>query len=181
LLAATVVMTGAVLVSCGENSTVAVSPDGDVQIPMAGPDSPDCPVRNHLAAEMDGRTRRGVEVPADYAFLEARDRGCLPVRFNPCEPIHYVINAALAPPGALDDLLEAIRRLEAATGLAFVNDGPTDEAADENRRRLQPERYGNRWAPVLMVWDHGAKFRILRVAPTTCVVSSQHRMRSTPG
>jgi hypothetical protein len=94
---------------------------------MANPDSPDCPVRNHLAAERDGRTRRGVEVPADYAFLEARDRGCLPVRFNPCEPIHYVINAALAPPGALDDLLEAIRRLEAATGLAFVNDGPTDE------------------------------------------------------
>ena len=69
------------------------------------------------------------------------------MRFNPCEPIHYVVNAALAPPGAVDDLQEAIRRLEAATGLTFVNDGPTDERAEVSRPRAQPERYGPRWAP----------------------------------
>lgn len=95
------------LISCGGSSTEAVSP-GDVQLPPAGPDSPNCPVRNHFA-EMDGRTRRGVQVPADYAFLEAGEGGCLPVRFNPCEPIHYTVNAALAPPGAVDDLHEVIR------------------------------------------------------------------------
>ncbi len=101
-----------------------------------------------------------METPADYAFLEAREGGCLPVRFNPCEPIRYVVNSSLAPPGALDDLQEAIRRVEAATGLAFVNDGPTDEPASVNRARSQPERYPNRWAPILIVWDNGARFRM---------------------
>jgi len=150
----------ALLVSCGGGSDNAAAPEVDDEIASPGPDSPDCPVRNHLAAELDGRTRSGVQPPVDYSFLAARDRGCLPVRFNPCEPIHYVVNSALAPPGALDDLQGAIRRVEAATGLTFVNDGPTDEPASASRPRSQPERYGNRWAPVLVVWDRGEKFRM---------------------
>jgi hypothetical protein len=153
----------AALVSCGGGSSDAGLPEPDDQIAAPGPDSPDCPVRNHLAAEIDGRIRGGVDPPIDYAFLEARDRGCLPVRFNPCEPVHYVVNSALAPPGALDDLQGAFRRIEAATGMTFVNDGPTDEPASVSRPRSQPERYGNRWAPVLVVWDRGENFRM---APT---------------
>ena len=101
-----------------------------------------------------------MDTPVDYAFLEAREGGCLPVRFNPCEPIHYVVNSALAPPGALEDLQEAFRRVEAATGLVFVDDGPTDEPASVNRARSQPERYGNRWAPILIVWESGGRFRM---------------------
>jgi hypothetical protein len=153
-----VLLAASVLVSCGGGSDDADPLAGDAGITAEGPDSPDCPVRNHLAAEFDGRTRRGVEVPVDYAFLEAREGGCQPVRFNPCEPVRYVVNIALAPPGALDDLQEAMRKLEAATGLTFVNDGETDEPASVNRSRSQPERYGNRWAPVLIAWDHGGKF-----------------------
>ena len=158
--AVAVLLIGTVLASCGGTSEDAASTEDDVEIPAPGPDSPDCPVRNHLASERDGRTRGGVETPADYAFLEARQGGCQPVRFNPCEPIRYVVNAALAPPGAVDDLQEAIRRMEAATGLDFVDDGQTDEPASVRRPRSLPERYGNRWAPVLIVWDHGAKFRM---------------------
>ncbi len=82
------------------------------------------------------------------------------MRFNPCEPIHYVVNTALAPSGAPEDLQEAIQRVEAATGLSFVNDGPTDEPAALNRPAAQPQRYGDRWAPILVVWDHGAAFRM---------------------
>jgi len=149
---------GAVLVSCGGGSTGAAAPDAGVT--AAGPDSADCPVRNHLAVEFNGTQRRGLAEPVDYSFLEAQRGGCLPVRFNPCEPIHYVVNATLAPAGALDDLREAIRRVEEATGLTFVNDGPTDEAAALNRPVAQPQRYGNRWAPILVVWDHGAAFRM---------------------
>jgi len=151
---------GAVLVSCGGGSDDAAVPEVDNEVAAPGPDSPDCPVRNHLAAEIDGRTRGGVQPPIDYAFLEARDRGCFPVRFNPCEPIRYVVNSTLAPPGALEDLQEATRRIEAATGLTFVNEGPTDEPVSVSRPRSQPERYGNRWAPVLVVWDQGSKFRM---------------------
>ena len=147
-------------VACGGSSDEADPLEDDADIVNPGPDSPDCPVRDHLAAEANGRTRTGVEPPIDYSFLEARQGGCQPVRFNPCEPIHYVVNAALARPGAVDDLEAAIRLLEQASGLTFVNDGPTDERGELTRQRSQPERYGTRWAPVLVVWDHGERYRM---------------------
>ena len=158
-------MAGALLVaaisgSCGGSSDDAGPVEDETEIVAPGPDSPDCPVRNHLAVEFNGRRRSGLEEPVDYSFLEAREGGCHPVRFNPCEPIHYVLNAALAPPGAVDDLQEAIRRLEAASGLTFVNDGASNERAEISRPRSQPERYGPRWAPVLIAWDHGERFRM---------------------
>ena len=152
-------LVGAVLASCGGSSGGGTS-NADAGIAAPGPDSPDCPVRNHLAADFNGQTRAGLQPPVDYAFLEARQGGCQPVRFNPCEPLHYVLNTALAPPGALDDLQQAIHMVEAATGLMFVNDGPTDEPASINRPISQPQRYGDRWAPILVVWDHGASFRM---------------------
>lgn len=151
------------LASCGGGSDDAGAPDAEEDITAAGPDSPDCPVRNHLAAEYNGRTRSGLDAPVDYAFLEAQRGGCQPVRFNPCEPIHYVVNSALAPPGALDDLRAAIAKVEEATGVTFVDDGATDEPAAVGRPLSQPRRYGDGWAPVLIVWDHGEKFRM---APT---------------
>ncbi|MDQ4068936.1 MAG: matrixin family metalloprotease [Actinomycetota bacterium] len=158
-LTLTVLLVGATLGACGGGTSDAGAPVEDETV-ATGPDSPDCPVRNHLAVEFEGKRRPGLTEPVDYAFLEARQGGCHPVRFNPCEPIHYVVNAALAPPGALDDFQEAVRRVEAATGLTFVNDGPTDEPASVRRPRSLPERYGNRWAPVLIVWDHGARHRM---------------------
>ena len=158
--ALSIVVVAGLLVSCGGSSGGSGTSSLDADINANLPDSPDCPVRNHLAAEFNGQRRPGLKDPVDYAFLESRPGGCQPVRFNPCEPVHYVVNAALAPPGAAADLEEAIRRVEAATGLMFVNDGPTDEPAAINRPISQPLRYGDRWAPVLVVWDHGASFRM---------------------
>ena len=159
-LAAVVLLLGGLLVSCGGSSDEGNASEDESEITAEGPDSPDCPVRNHLASEFNGRRRSGVETPIDYAFLEARRGGCHPVRFNPCEPIRYVLNTALAPPGAVDDLREAIRRVEAATGLTFVYEGQTDEPAQSNRPISQPQRYPNRWPPVLIVWDHGGRHRM---------------------
>lgn len=152
------VLVVAVLAACGGGSDGAAT-DLDAEITPPGPDSADCPARNHLASEFHGRQRGGVETPIDYAFLEVRPGGCQPVRYNPCQPIHYVLNTALAPPGAVDDLEAAIDKVEAATGIAFVNDGLTDEPAVVERTVAQP-RYGDRWAPVLVVWDHGERFRM---------------------
>jgi hypothetical protein len=155
------VVLSVVLAACGGSSEEAdPTLDDPVDVVAPGPDSSDCPVRNHLAAEFNGRTRDGVIPPVDYAFLEARQGGCQPVRFNPCEPIHYVVNATLAPPGAVDDFRAAVRLLEQATGLSFVDDGPTDERYEISRQRSQPERYGPRWAPLLVVWDNGQRHRM---------------------
>jgi len=163
IVALLVLLAGAAVVSCGGSSGRA-APD-DEEITAKAPDSFDCPVRNHLAAEFNGLKRGGVQEPGDYAFLETRQGGCQPVRFNPCEPIRYVVNAALAPPGALDDLQAAIQRVEAATGLTFVNEGASDEPAPANRPTYQPQRYGRRWAPILIVWDHGGPFRMAATNP----------------
>jgi hypothetical protein len=88
-----------------------------------------------------------------FLFLDRTDQG-VPTRWNPCEPIHYVVNASLAPQGSLDDVHEAVSRISAATGIAFEYEGTTDEEASAYREAYQPERYGERWAPVLIAWAY---------------------------
>ena len=78
-----------------------------------------------------------------------------PVRFNPCAPLHYVINPALAPPGAAEDVHTAIQMTSEAAGLRFVYDGETDEVPVANRPTYQRDRYGDRWAPILISWANG--------------------------
>lgn len=87
-----------------------------------------------------------------YAFLRARPDGS-PVAFDPCRPIHFVVRPDHEPAGGRDLLLGALADVTALTGLQFVDDGSTDEAPSEDRARYQPERYGDRWAPVLIAWS----------------------------
>jgi hypothetical protein len=47
------------------------------------------------------------------------------VRWDPCTPIRWQVNLALAPPGALDALRVAFDDLAAATGLTFTSAGTT--------------------------------------------------------
>jgi hypothetical protein len=88
-----------------------------------------------------------------FLFLDRTDQG-VPTRWNPCEPIHYVVNASLAPQGSLGDIHEAVSRISAATGIAFEYEGTTDEEASAYREEYQPERYGERWAPILIAWAY---------------------------
>jgi hypothetical protein len=87
-----------------------------------------------------------------YTFIETTLSG-EPVRWNPCEPIHYVVNDALARyPTAIEDVEEAAQRVEDATGIDFIYDGETDEEVVQGRDVYQPDRYGDVWAPVLVAW-----------------------------
>jgi len=79
------------------------------------------------------------------------------VAYDPCRPIHYVTRPDGAPPGE-DPLIAAaaaaaVAGAGAATGLWFVNDGRTAEAASRQRQAFQPDRYSDRWTPVLLVWE----------------------------
>ena len=47
------------------------------------------------------------------------------VRWNPCRVIHYKVNLARAPKGALRDVKTAVARLTSASGLRFHYDGRT--------------------------------------------------------
>ena len=91
---------------------------------------------------------------ASYTFSRTNADGS-PVRFNPCDPIHVVLNLAEAPPDALSTLTTAINAVAAATGLMFVIDGNTTEVPQSSRPAVQA-RYGSGWVPVLIAWSrHG--------------------------
>jgi hypothetical protein len=94
----------------------------------------------------------GESATADrFAFLSRTPAG-EPVRWNPCEPIHYVVNVSHAPPGSLADVHEAVRRISDATGIPWIYDGLSDESPSRVRDAFVPARYGERWAPVLIGW-----------------------------
>lgn len=75
--------------------------------------------------------------------------------YDPCRPIHYVIQAKNMPAGAEKLIHQAVASVSQATGLVFVNDGATNEPSSPARRAFQPERYGDRWAPLLFIWKTG--------------------------
>ncbi|MGH8894018.1 MAG: peptidase, partial [Actinomycetes bacterium] len=84
-----------------------------------------------------------------FTFLATRPDGSA-VTFDPCRPVHFVVRPDHEPAGGRDLLLGALADVSAATGLQFVDDGATDEAPSEDRALYQPDRYGDRWAPVLV-------------------------------
>ena len=85
-------------------------------------------------------------------YLELQADGTTPVTWSPCRPIHYVVRPDGMPPGGLALLQDGIAQVSALSGLRFVYDGPTDEDVSPTRRPYQRMRYGDRWAPVLVVW-----------------------------
>jgi len=91
----------------------------------------------------------------EYTFLERRADGS-PVRWDPCEPIHYETNLAGAPQDEFADVQEALRRVTAATRIRFVYDGPTNAmppgVSDSHRVTTPP---GESAPPLLIAWlDH---------------------------
>ena len=92
-----------------------------------------------------------------YSFLQTQRDGVTPVAYSPCRPLHYVVRPDGAPPGADALLATAISRISVATGLQFVADGATEEKPTHNRPAYQPDRYGDRWAPVLIAWSTPAE------------------------
>jgi hypothetical protein len=86
-----------------------------------------------------------------HSFRELLPDG-QPVGYDPCRPVHYVVNPAGMPEGGLQLVRQAVAAVSTATGLAFVEDGVTSEPLADDRSPLQVEQYGNRWAPVLIGW-----------------------------
>lgn len=93
---------------------------------------------------------------SSFAFHATAD-GNQPVTWSPCSAVHIVIRPDHAPSGGAAALEQALVAVSDATGLAFVDDGSTDEAPSSGRPIYQPDRYGDRWAPVLIAWGTPAE------------------------
>ena len=91
-----------------------------------------------------------------YDFLVPGEDGS-PVLFDPCRPVHWVNAPGPVPPGGQEVVRRAFDELSRHTGLQFVEDGDTDERPSDERPLVQPARYGDRWAPVLVSWTTGAE------------------------
>ncbi len=135
------------------------------ELPWAGPAAPDHAVGSGPGGPAGDRPTPGREASPEplggpgaapgtgtHAFSEVQDDGVTPVAYDPCRPLHYVVAPEGAPPDADVLVAEAVARVSAATGLRFVADGTTDETWSEQRPAYQPDRYGDRWAPVLVSW-----------------------------
>lgn len=92
------------------------------------------------------------QASAAFGFLFTQTDRSTPVAWDPCRPIHYVVAPAGAPAGGDRILADAVAEVSRATGLVFVADGVTDEVRTGERPLVQRERYGDRWAPVLVSW-----------------------------
>lgn len=60
-----------------------------------------------------------------YAFIAHQVDAKTPVTWDPCRPIHYVVNTKGAPPGTGELLEQAVVRIQNASGLQFEYDGET--------------------------------------------------------
>jgi hypothetical protein len=95
----------------------------------------------------------GTQDPVEH---EGSDNAGSPVTWSPCRPIHYVVNPAGAPAGFAGEVGRAVAEVSAATGLAFVDDGGTTESPRDRREPFQYDRYGDRWAPILIGFTDAA-------------------------
>lgn len=103
-----------------------------------------------------GTPARVTDWSTAYAFMDTSNGG-QPVTYDPCRPIHYVTRAANSPAAGPKLIEEAVAAVSRATGLMFIDDGATTEAPSKDRQSYQPDRYGDRWAPVLIAWETSAE------------------------
>ncbi len=121
----------------------------------------DVPSRALKAAEMPLGTPPPPPPGVGGFVYTAKHPDGTPVAFDPCRPVRYVVRPDGEPEGGADLLRWAFGQLATATGLQFLDEGPTTEAPTEHRRAYQRERYGDRWAPVLVAWSTPAESPLL--------------------
>lgn len=91
-----------------------------------------------------------VTTTGEYGFL-TEDKG-VPVRFDPCRPVTWVISTVDMPRLAEPLVHDAVAQVQAASGLMFEFKGQTQEVADFDRPLFQ-EQYGQGYAPLIIGWS----------------------------
>ncbi len=128
----------------GKNPDAFIVEGVVTEFPSPSDEAREGPIGQPAAAPADGGT---------YAFIGTQSNGSDPIAYDPCRPIHVVVNERTAPPGGQGLVEKALVDVSVATGLQFILDGKTDEEPVENRSPVNKDRYGDRWSPVLLAWS----------------------------
>lgn len=96
-----------------------------------------------------------------YGFLDTQADGTTPVTYDPCRPIPIVVNQRDVPEGLEDVVADAVATTREISGLDLTIEGETDERPRLGRDVYQPDRYGDRWAPVLIAWSDDDEVPVL--------------------
>lgn len=130
-----------------------------VILPVAAPYLPGAkvPPPGYEASSSPLRTPPATTGSTAFVLQESPKEGQPFVAYDPCRPIHYVVRPDNAVQGGDILVREAIAAASQASGLQFVYDGTTTEAPADDRQAFQPDRYGKRWAPVLIAWSTPAE------------------------
>ena len=94
-----------------------------------------------------------VTYSTSYKFTNLNVKTKAPISWDPCRPIHYVINNQNQLPNGMEMIQAAVNEISYYSGFKFVYDGPSRENFQENRKSYQPKIYGNKWSPVLFTWS----------------------------
>ncbi|HEV7720763.1 MAG TPA: matrixin family metalloprotease [Iamia sp.] len=105
------------------------------------------------ADEPLGAPPADVDPAAPHVFTRTQEGTDDPVTWDPCRPLAVVVDDRTEPDGGARLLTEALAQVARATGLQIDDEGPTDEAPAEHRAPVQEDRYGDRWAPILIAWS----------------------------
>jgi hypothetical protein len=82
-----------------------------------------------------------------FRFTRTQPGSHEPVSYNPCRPIHYVVNPAGAPADYRELVDQAVAEVARATGFEFEYDGTTDDRDFDDRGGLSLSS-----TPVLIGW-----------------------------
>lgn len=163
-----------ILIQTGRLPRLGVTPPPAIGASAVIPTDPDAGQLDHATGHPSG-TNDG---HGAYAFTHTQPGTGSPVTYDPCRPIHYVMRPQGEPTGGLAAVQEGIRQVAAATGLRFVYDGSTTEAPSDHRAVYQPDRYGDRWAPVLIAWVRPGEARLAKATELGDAGSAVYRPRA---
>jgi hypothetical protein len=103
-----------------------------------------------------GHPAEVAQASGSYVYIDGDSKSRF-VAYDPCRPIHFVTRPDHAPSGGRQLITQAVAAASKASGLMFIDDGDTTEGYSKGRSAYQPDRYGKRWAPVLIVWETTAE------------------------
>lgn len=90
----------------------------------------------------------------EYSFVATQDGGSDPVTYDPCVPIHVVVDPRTMVDDGMGLLEEALDEVREATGLMFTVDGLTEEPPPAEGAVTGDD--GQSWLPVRLSWSDPA-------------------------